>query len=74
MILLDLSAPFLSFFFRGKLFAALIALLLQITIVGWIFASIWAILARRNARNARQLSMLQQQMKEQNTINSPGNS
>jgi threonine/homoserine/homoserine lactone efflux protein len=74
MILIDLLLPCLSFFLRGKLVAAFIAMILQITIIGWIFASIWAILARRNARNARQLSMLQQQMKEQNTINSPGNS
>jgi hypothetical protein len=62
MILLDLTAPFLSFFFRGKLFAALIALILQITIIGWIFASIWAILARRNARNERSLRLMEQQM------------
>ena len=62
MILLDLTAPFLSFFFRGKLFAALIALILQITIIGWIFASIWAILARRNARNERNLRVMEQRM------------
>ena len=66
MILIDLLLPCLSFFLRGKLIAAIIALILQITIVGWIFASIWSILARRNARNARQLRVMQQQMKEQN--------
>ncbi len=62
MILLDLTAPFLSFFFRGKLFATFIALILQITIIGWIFATIWAILARRNARNERNLRLMEQQM------------
>lgn len=62
MILIDLLLPGLSFFLRGKLIAAFIALILQITIVGWIFASIWSILARRNARNERQLRVLEQQL------------
>ena len=67
MILLDLTAPFLSFFFRGKLFAALIALILQITIIGWIFATVWSILARRNARNERHLRAMQQQLMNDGT-------
>jgi len=73
MILLDLTAPCLSFFFRGKIFAALIALILQITIVGWVFASIWAILARRNARNERQLKIIEQQISEKQTVESKSN-
>ena len=67
MILIDLLLPGLSFFLRGKLIAAFIALILQITIIGWIFASIWAILARRNARNARHLSLLEQQLMNDRT-------
>jgi hypothetical protein len=67
MILLDLTAPCLSFFFRGKIFAAFIAMILQITIIGWIFASIWAVLARRNARNARQLRVMEQQLMNDRT-------
>lgn len=62
MILIDLLLPGLSFFLRGKLIAAFIALILQITIIGWIFASIWSILARRNARNERQLRVMKQQL------------
>jgi len=62
MILIDLLLPGLSFFLRGKLIAAFIALILQITIIGWIFASIWSILARRNARNERQLRVMEQQL------------
>ena len=65
MILIDLLLPGLSFFLRGKLIAAIIALILQITIVGWIFATIWSILARRNARNERNLRVMEQRMTEQ---------
>ncbi len=67
MILIDLLLPCLSFFLRGKLVAAFIAMILQITIIGWIFASIWAILARRNARNARQLRVMEQQLMNDRT-------
>lgn len=67
MILIDLLLPGLSFFLRGKLIAAFIALILQITIVGWIFASIWAILARRNARNERNLRVMKQQLMSDGT-------
>ncbi len=62
MILIDLLLPCLSFFLRGKLVASFIALILQISIVGWIFATIWSILARRNARNERNLRVMEQRM------------
>ena len=67
MILIDLLLPCLSFFLRGKLVASFIALILQISIVGWIFATIWSILARRNARNERHLRVMQQQIMNDGT-------
>lgn len=67
MILIDLLLPGLSFFLRGKLIAAFIALILQITIIGWIFATVWSILARRNARNERQLRVLERQLMNDGT-------
>lgn len=67
MILIDLLLPCLSFFLRGKLIAAFIALILQITIIGWIFATVWSILARRNARNERQLRVLERQLMNDGT-------
>ena len=67
MILIDLLLPCLSFFLGGKLIAAFIALILQITIIGWIFATVWSILARRNARNERQLRVLERQLMNDGT-------
>jgi uncharacterized membrane protein YqaE (UPF0057 family) len=40
-----LFLPWLSFFTIGRPFAAIICLLLQITIIGWLPATIWAFAA-----------------------------
>lgn len=39
--------PWLTFFTIGRPFAGIICLILQITILGWIPAAIWAVLALR---------------------------
>ncbi len=44
-LVLALFLPWLSFFFIGKPFAAIICLLLQITLLGWLPATIWAVYA-----------------------------
>lgn len=44
-LLLAIFLPWLSFFFIGRPFAGLICLILQITILGWIPAALWAIYA-----------------------------
>lgn len=50
MSFLAILFPFLSFLFRGKFFYALTALVLQATVIGWIFASIWAFKSLREAQ------------------------
>ncbi|MDF2554002.1 MAG: family rane protein [Chryseobacterium sp.] len=49
-MLLAILLPFLSFIVRGKIFTGIICFILQITILGWIPAAIWAALSLQNAR------------------------
>ena len=49
-MLVAILLPFLSFIFRGKILTGIICLILQMTILGWIPAAIWAALSLSNAR------------------------
>ena len=53
MILLAILLPWLSFILRGKIISGLLCLLLQITILGWIPAAIWAVVSLSEAREER---------------------
>lgn len=44
-LLLAIFLPWLSFFTIGRPFAGIFCLLLQITLVGWLPAAIWAVYA-----------------------------
>ncbi|WET05084.1 YqaE/Pmp3 family membrane protein [Flavobacterium sp. YJ01] len=35
---------------RGKIFTSIICLILQITLIGWIPAAIWAVISLQNSR------------------------
>ncbi|MEO8582761.1 MAG: YqaE/Pmp3 family membrane protein [Flavitalea sp.] len=50
MTLIAILLPWLSFFLRGKIFTGIICLILQITIIGWIPAAIWAVISLNDAR------------------------
>lgn len=50
-MLLAIVFPFLSFFFRGKIITAIICFILQITILGWLPAAIWAAMSFSNERS-----------------------
>lgn len=50
MTLIAIFFPFLSFLFRGKILTSIICLILQITLIGWIPAAIWAVLSLQNSR------------------------
>jgi uncharacterized membrane protein YqaE (UPF0057 family) len=41
-LILAIFLPFLAFFTIGRPFAGIICLILQITLIGWIPAAIWA--------------------------------
>ncbi|MCD0472532.1 YqaE/Pmp3 family membrane protein [Flavobacterium sp. JAS] len=58
MTLIAIFFPSLSFLLRGKLLTALLCLILQITLIGWIPAAIWAVLSLQNARADRRNARL----------------
>jgi len=49
-MLLAILLPFLSFIVRGKIITGIICFILQITVLGWIPAAIWAALSLQNSR------------------------
>lgn len=53
MILLAILLPWLSFLLRGKLISGILCLILQITVLGWIPAAIWAVVSLSEAREDR---------------------
>ncbi|HEY1019977.1 MAG TPA: YqaE/Pmp3 family membrane protein [Sediminibacterium sp.] len=63
-MLLAILFPFLSFFFRGKIFTAIICLLLQLTLLGWLPAALWAVMSLQNARAERRNNKLIKAIKE----------
>lgn len=44
-LLIALLLPWLAFFTIGRPFAGIICLILQLTIIGWVPAAIWAVYA-----------------------------
>lgn len=53
MILIAILLPWLSFMLRGRILTGILCLLLQITIIGWLPAAIWAVISLNNAREDR---------------------
>ena len=53
MILLAILVPWLSFFLRGKIIQGAVCLILQITIIGWLPAALWAVVSRNEAKTAQ---------------------
>ena len=49
-MLIAILLPFLSFILRGKILTGILCFILQITILGWIPAAIWAALSLQNER------------------------
>lgn len=50
MILIAVLIPALSFLLRGKILQAILCVVLQITFLGWLPASLWAVVSLYNAR------------------------
>jgi len=63
MTLIAIFFPALSFFLRGKIFTAIICLILQITLIGWIPAAIWAVISLQNSRADKRNDKLIKAMK-----------
>ncbi len=62
-MLLAILCPFLSFLFRGKLLTAILCLILQLTLIGWLPAALWAAFSLNNARADRRNEKLIRELK-----------
>jgi uncharacterized membrane protein YqaE (UPF0057 family) len=63
MTLLAILLPWLSFLLRGKLLSGMVCLILQITVLGWIPAAIWAVVSLQNHRADKRNDRLIRAMK-----------
>lgn len=64
MTLIAILFPFLSFILRGKIFTGILCFILQITILGWIPAAIWAVISLQNARADKRTNRLVKEMRK----------
>ncbi|EKM98960.1 MULTISPECIES: YqaE/Pmp3 family membrane protein [Acidocella] len=55
-LLLALLVPWLLFFTIGRPFAGIICLVLQLTVIGWVPAAIWAVYALSQYDTDRKLA------------------
>ena len=58
MTLIAIFFPFISFFLRGKIFTGMVCLILQLTLIGWIPAAVWAVISLQNSRADRRNAKL----------------
>jgi len=66
MILIAVLIPSLSFFLRGKIISAIVCLILQLTLIGWLPAAIWAVASRADGKNKKRVQELEKKLlKEQ---------
>lgn len=63
MILISILLPWLSLFLRGKIFSGIICLILQITVLGWLPAAIWAVASRFDGKNKQRIRILERSMR-----------
>ena len=64
MILLAIFLPWLSFLLRGKILSGIVCLILQITLIGWIPAALWAVVSLSNARADRRTDKIVKAIRE----------
>lgn len=62
MILLAIVFPGFSFLIRGKVLSAILAIILQLTIVGWLPVAIWAVVSLTNARSNRRMDEMERRL------------
>ena len=62
MILIAVLLPWLSFFLRGKILTGILCIILQITLIGWLPAAIWAVAARNNAQTNKRLKQMEKRI------------
>ncbi|PPD14832.1 MAG: YqaE/Pmp3 family membrane protein [Methylobacterium sp.] len=53
MIAVAILLPWLALMLRGRIFQGIICLILQITLIGWLPAAIWAVMVVNNDNQER---------------------
>ncbi|MDP6563952.1 MAG: YqaE/Pmp3 family membrane protein [Alphaproteobacteria bacterium] len=59
-LLIALLLPWLLFFTIGKPLSGIICLILQLTLIGWVPAAIWAVYALNQYNMKKEIAALQQ--------------
>lgn len=54
--------PWLTFFTIGRPFAGIICLILQMTLIGWLPATIWAVYALSQYKTDQKIEQMQRQL------------
>ena len=58
MLLIAILLPWLSFFLRGKILTGILCIILQLTVIGWLPAALWAAFSYNNAKNEKAIRKL----------------
>jgi uncharacterized membrane protein YqaE (UPF0057 family) len=69
MILIAILFPGLSFLFRGKIIHFILCIILQLTVIGWLPAAIWAVMSISEERSNRRMASMQVQVQNVNNNN-----
>ncbi len=62
MLLIAVLLPWLSFFLRGKILRGILCLFLQLTIIGWLPAALWAVASRVDGKNESRYRRMNRRM------------
>lgn len=65
MTLIAILLPWLSFLLRGRVLTGLLCLVLQLTLLGWVPAAIWAVISLQNQRADRRTRRMIRAMRSQ---------
>lgn len=63
MMLIAILIPALSFLLRGKIIQGILCIILQITLIGWLPAAIWAVVSLNNARAEKRTDRIVEAMR-----------
>ena len=58
-MLLAILFPWLSFFLRGKIISGILCVILQLTLIGWLPAAIWAVSSKNDAKNKKRINKME---------------
>ncbi|HLX91100.1 MAG TPA: YqaE/Pmp3 family membrane protein [Puia sp.] len=64
MTLIAILFPSLSFILRGHILTGVLCFLLQLTLIGWVPAAIWAVISLQNARADKRNERMIRAMRE----------